>query len=361
MSRMIMLLTREKSMLERWWTRLCLLRSASVTEDPIEFRDALNIFRIHRESATQIPVALTTDNEKICDIQLQNSSTHPILHEFNFTQYYDELSRLGCSSMGSTILYADQVSSTQTILERNPQFLSLIDHGTVFTSHVQTEGRGRSGNRWLNSRGCLQFSLVLKRPVDSGMVFMQYLMSIAIAQSLGDNRIFIKWPNDIYATTSPGDLKNVRKMGGVLVNSSVGGRDSSIVIGCGVNIVNSVPSDFVNYESVAGSGSCPGLDILLARILVRFEALYNRFEQSRDFVGDDMLGGEYLRLWLHSNQRIQVLLDDRPVDAIVTGLTSSGYLRAVDSNDPAVVFELFPDGSSFDLSTGMVARKIERF
>jgi len=43
--------------------------------------------------------------------------------------------------------------------------------------------------------------------------------------------------------------------------------------------------------------------------------------------------------------------------AVVTGLTSSGYLKAVDAADASVTYELMPSHFSFDLSRALLARK----
>jgi len=71
------------------------------------------------------------------------------------------------------------------------------------------------------------------------LVFVQYIFSLAVAEACRDDtvlgpksgdKIRIKWPNDIYATfgTSKDDI---RKIGGVLVNTSFSGQTVDLVIG----------------------------------------------------------------------------------------------------------------------------------
>ena len=109
--------------------------------------------------------------------------------------------------------------------------LSLASH--------QLSGRGRGSNVWLSPSGCLQFSLLLRLRLSefpaSRLVFVQYLVGIAVVEAcrhenvlgkLGE-KIRLKWPNDIYAVTHDG----IRKIGGILVNTSFTGSQVDIVVG----------------------------------------------------------------------------------------------------------------------------------
>jgi biotin--protein ligase len=113
--------------------------------------------------------------------------------------------------------------------------LSLASH--------QLAGRGRGSNTWLSPAGCLQFSLALRVALDrfpaGRLVFVQYLFSLAVVEAcraegvLGADvgaKVRIKWPNDLYAATGPGK-DDLRKIGGVLVNTSFSGGKVDIVIG----------------------------------------------------------------------------------------------------------------------------------
>ena len=96
---------------------------------------------------------------------------------------------------------------------------------------------------WLSPYGCLQFSLALRIPVAkvpmNKLVFLQYLFSLAIVEACRDEAVLgsygeavkIKWPNDIYAVLGEGERKELKKIGGVLVNTGIIDKDSQIVIG----------------------------------------------------------------------------------------------------------------------------------
>ena len=103
----------------------------------------------------------------------------------------------------------------------------------------QIAGRGRGSNTWLSPPGCLQFSLYLRLSLASfpatKLVFIQYLFALAVAEACRDENVLgrlgrdvrLKWPNDIYAITDRG----MKKIGGILVNTSFMASSVDIVIG----------------------------------------------------------------------------------------------------------------------------------
>lgn len=99
-------------------------------------------------------------------------------------------------------------------------------------------GRGRSSNSWISSAGCLQFSLLLRLPLSQSrkIVFLQYLFGLAVVQAVRTKEgyekvgIRVKWPNDLYGEVG-GEGGELRKVGGILVNSSFAGDEFSLVVG----------------------------------------------------------------------------------------------------------------------------------
>lgn len=98
----------------------------------------------------------------------------------------------------------------------------------------------------------------------------------------------VKWPNDIYYEKSA-------KVGGVLVNTSIAGRQVTLNIGCGLNLDNLKPTVSVNDVIEKHGGSRLTLETYLA-------AVFNQLEQLFDMI----YGGQfqkvvhlYLQHWLH--------------------------------------------------------------
>ena len=119
--------------------------------------------------------------------------------------------------------------------------MGLLPTPLVSLATYQLAGRGRGANAWLSPSGCLQFSLLLRLSLStfpaSKLVFVQYLFALAVAEACRDESVLgdaaapvrLKWPNDIYAVLgSDGGLK---KIGGILVNTSFEGGNVDIVIG----------------------------------------------------------------------------------------------------------------------------------
>ena len=110
----------------------------------------------------------------------------------------------------------------------------------LLVAEQQSAGRGRLGRAWQSRRGdSLMFSLGLPlQPLDwSGL---SLAIGVSLAESLeplrpgqpGRPRIGLKWPNDLWITTSQGE----RKLAGILVETANGAGLRHVVIGIGLNI-----------------------------------------------------------------------------------------------------------------------------
>jgi biotin--protein ligase len=148
----------------------------------------------------------------------------------------------------------------------------------------------------------LQFSFIIRhslRLTNAPVVFIQYMIALAIVQSIrlrpGYEQVplRLKWPNDIYADL-PGE--GLKKVGGLLVNSSFMKDEFLLVIGCGINLNNPHPT--VSINDVIKQQGLPALDReeVLAHALVTFESYYNEFCEKG--MGKWFLDKYYDR-WLH--------------------------------------------------------------
>jgi biotin--protein ligase len=123
-----------------------------------------------------------------------------------------------------------------------------------------------------------------------------------------------------------------------------------LLIGVGLNVTNKHPTTCL-------SELVPGKDVSREEVLARF---FNNLEPIMDdfsLKGFDPFKDEYLRSWLHTDQKVTI--EDKEagtsIPVTIKGLTASGYLLAEDGTGLAM--ELFPDGNSLDFFTGLIRRK----
>ncbi|WVQ93402.1 biotin-[acetyl-CoA-carboxylase] ligase [Kwoniella sp. CBS 9459] len=322
-------------------------------------------------------------------------------------------------SLGDLLLYGETVTSTQTMLDRNPLLLTHLPTPLAFLASFQLSGRGRGSNIWLSPPGCLQFSLLLDLPasLSSKMVFIQYIMALAVCEAVDEDGrlgVRIKWPNDIYAevegvggTEAGSGQKGKAKIGGILVNTNFVGGKWRIVVGCGINVLNALPTTSLSqlHSLLAARTSsqsssrplpaAPTMEGTFARIMSAFDAKWEQFVEEKGFKG---FMNEYHGRWLHSGQEVTLTTTEPHTRLRILSITpdhgllrciplsppstkpSSGltplYNRSVDggeddrilspagraqgqsAGEKSEFIDLQPDGNSFDLMAGLIKRKV---
>lgn len=322
---------------------------------------------------------------------------------FNMRQYFQHLNTLRSrektkNEFGSIIGYSEIVSSTNTMLDSNPSFLSQLPNGFVLTATTQIAGRGRGGNVWVNPKGVMALSILFKIPTSSrvakSLVTVQYLCSLALIELIlgygsietgmgggyEDMPVRIKWPNDLFilkpeylnsfedhqiSDTVDGTDEKFTKISGALVNSQYLNGNYYLVWGVGVNVSNSAPTTSLNnvlakLNVLREQKGLPPLppyqhELLLAKILHNLDRFYEVFVSS----GLEPFLPLYYKRWLHSSQKVEVQGDtSRPnKTCIIKGITPDyGLLIADDVNSGETLY-LQPDGNSFDIFKGLVYRK----
>jgi len=129
-------------------------------------------------------------------------------------------------------------------------------------------------------------------------------------------------------------------------------------VGVGVNTTNAAPTTSLN--ALLSPHLAPfTLEKLLARILTKFETIYETFTRL-GFTKE--LEQTYYSHWLHSGQ-IVTLEAEGGVRARILGITRDwGLLRAEElgweDRPTGNVWELQTDSNSFDFFKGLVKRKI---
>lgn len=248
--------------------------------------------------------------------------------------------------IGKKVIYADVVTSTQTLLLENPDMVCSLPNGTILVARQQIQGKGRGRNRWISSPGCLQFTMYLHLK-DSKITIslVQYLIAISLVtacQQLSSKniRIAIKWPNDIYFGR--------HKIGGILVNSDF--QDGiRLYMGVGINVAD-VPFASSISDALKDMQLSPiSKEAMLSAFCKVFEELWLKWTEKSEFPFD-----LYHSLWLHK-ERPEAWIESEQKRLTIVGIDEEGYLMA-ESKEGARI-KLQPNGNSFDISRNLITKK----
>ncbi|KAG6161043.1 hypothetical protein E4U37_000026 [Claviceps purpurea] len=295
---------------------------------------------------------------------------------FDHKVYYANLARFqlmeeGAESWGNVLMYGDVVTSTNSLLERNPKLIAKLPTGFTFSASIQVAGRGRGSNVWVAPPGALMFSTIINHPAylaaSRPVVFIQYIAAIAIVeaiQSYGAGYenlpVKLKWPNDIYALdpTKPASSKTYVKIGGILSQCGYHNGAYQIILGIGINATNPRPTTSILDLLPPHMASTFRVETLLARILTRLESLHAQFRRE-GFT--EALERRYYRHWLHTGQAVS-LEAEGGVRARVLGITRDWGMLKVEEMDregrgTGKMWALQSDENSFDFWRGLVRRK----
>lgn len=136
--------------------------------------------------------------------------------------------------MKFTFQHIETVDSTNAFLQRLQDTSEI--NGFVVSADEQTAGKGMGSNSWESAKGLnLTFSVAF----DMSWLLApeQFLLSQLVTLSmlevidnyLPKEQLKIKWPNDLYF--------DGRKLGGILINSTISGnRLGSSIVGIGLNV-----------------------------------------------------------------------------------------------------------------------------
>ena len=185
----------------------------------------------------------------------------------------------------------------------------------------QLAGRGRRGRVWEDGAGrdlCL--SLLWRFGVEEARAQGLSLgVGVAVARALestGVSGIGLKWPNDI--------VWRDRKLGGILIEGSVSGRDWVVVIGVGINIHPAAEPDMrVPRVHLA---TMPGAEIsrnrLAASLIAEISAECARYEAQ----GAGPAIEEWKRLDAMRGRAVRVHRPGGEVAGIARGVDEAGEL-----------------------------------
>ena len=146
---------------------------------------------------------------------------------------------------------------------------------TVILAKKQTRGIGRKGDFWFSPEGGLWFSIILPKISPEKLEIFTNLLSFLVAKVIFEEigeKIFIKFPNDLYL--------NGKKIGGVMVQNKICGKNQVAVAGIGINTnVKKFPEELKNIASSILIETQKKIDNrkFLERILSEFKNFLNLF------------------------------------------------------------------------------------
>ena len=118
--------------------------------------------------------------------------------------------------------YVERTGST------NDDVMEFSGIGSHVYSSWQDSGRGRRNRKWHSIEKSYAGSWVISEGVDINPGLIQLAGGLAFLNSIEDNRLKLKWPNDI--------LYENRKICGILVEGRSMGMETKVIIGVGINL-----------------------------------------------------------------------------------------------------------------------------
>ena len=305
-------------------------------------------------------IAAPDDREKSelpYERQVKYITGHPVNSTFSLPLYF---SRLKTDRFGSSMLFGDTVTSSQTLLDKNFSLQRVLPNGFTILCLRQVSGRGRGSNAWVSPPGVLSFSMILhhtpRTAHHEGLIFLQYLISLSVVHAvkvLASVDVRIKWPNDIYMAAEDGvqiNGKKYAKISGSLITTTWWQDKYIMVVGVGINVSNPHPTTSVN--ATLKDKIQP--EILLAQIMNTFELFYQYFEES----GFTPFLSKYYENWLHTNQVVTIEATEQK--GTITGIDPKYGTLIVTINegvDRGREVRLQADGNSFDMMRNLILVK----
>ena len=193
----------------------------------------------------------------------------------------------------------------------------------------QTDGKGRSGKRWLTEKNSFAASLLYYLDIAySEMALRSYVAAVALYDcvvNLGVNekRLTLKWPNDL--------LFDGRKVAGILLETVHDPHSfrKSLIVGFGVNLdLCPAPSQLdksVNLPGTLKSSGCsiPDPEEFLNLLM----PLYESWDQRLTEDGFDKLRAQYLNRTIPIGKKIAVNSANNSTTGFFSGIRGDGALE----------------------------------
>ena len=138
---------------------------------------------------------------------------------------------LKTKKIGKRVFYFENTDSTQNEAKKIAH--DPLNDGAIIVTTRQTDGKGRSGRKWILPKGGIGFSVILKPDFDIGRTTL-FPIAVSVALSNTIEKLFeitpeLKWPNDI-------TIKG-KKVAGILVDAAFESNSIEyLILGVGINL-----------------------------------------------------------------------------------------------------------------------------
>ena len=193
-----------------------------------------------------------------------------------------------------------------------------IEEGSVIIAGFQEKGKGQGENQWVSEK---DESLTLSYYLNTSFLpikeqfYLNMAVSLAVSETVTDfldDKVLIKWPNDIYY---------VNKIAGILIQNSLKGTKMEYsIVGIGLN-VNQVKFHIDNATSFRSiSGNWYDLQLVFENLSYHLETYYVRLKAGK-FA---FIRGQYMKklLWLNKSHNFSAkgeLFSGKIVDILPFG------------------------------------------
>ncbi len=224
--------------------------------------------------------------------------------------------------IGHPFFHMEEVDSTNEAAKRFAN--QGVESGALIVAEKQTAGKGRRGRSWSNTAGeSLQMSLLLRPELTpkeaSGLTLAAALAVSRAVESLpGSLRPQIKWPNDVIVGT--------KKICGILVELLLDSDQSSVIIGIGVNVNNSVFPGELREKATSlklATGGQIDRESLMEKIWQEFEAIYEQYLLTKDMSG---LKADYEQRLVNIGRQVCVSYGNESLEGVAEGIDVEGHL-----------------------------------
>ncbi|MGU3416734.1 bifunctional biotin--[acetyl-CoA-carboxylase] ligase/biotin operon repressor BirA [Enterobacteriaceae bacterium C34A] len=210
-------------------------------------------------------------------------------------------------------------STNQYLLDR----LSTLHSGDACVAEYQQSGRGRRGRKWFSPFGAnlylsMYWRLEQGPAAAIGLSLVIGIVMAEVLQSLGADKVRVKWPNDLYLSD--------RKLAGILVElTGKTGDAAQIVIGAGINLaMRQVDAEVINqgWINLQEAGIKIDRNTLAVRLIKELRAALQLFEQ--EGLAPYLPRWEKLDNFIH--RPVKLIIGDKEIFGTSRGIDIQGAL-----------------------------------